>query len=191
MPVIEIQARWRATPTSNIDQNVHYFVGDTLDAGDIVAAAARVRDAYNFMAANLPTTYVRESYLGRLVSTQGMPYIPTVPGPIVGLEASDRMPNRLCILVQFTRAAPSPNRKRLYLGPFCEANNSGGAPGSGILSNLVSLASHLNDTNSINGKPAAYAIGRYIGSPAYMPVAFQLATFAVSTKWASLRSRSN
>lgn len=191
MPVLEIQARWRAVTGGNMDQNVHYFVGDTLDAGDIAAACTRVRDAYNNLAAHFPTTYVREAYLGRMVSTQGSPYISHVPANIVGLATADRLANRLCLLVQFSRSAPAPNRKRIYLGPFTEDNNSAGGPGNGIVASLTTMASYLVDTTNLNGKPAAYAVGRYVGTPPYIPTAYQLATYLVSPKWASLRSRSN
>lgn len=188
MAVLEIQFRW--TVNGVFQQSVHYFDGPTLDASDLPAAAAIVEDAYaDFLLTFLGTGWIQQQTRGRVVSTQGLPYTPL---PFLGMNGSGNLEELQLghtVLVSFYRNSASPNRKRVYHTGYTVGNLINGVPANGIVAAHQSWADRLLSIASIGLKVASYAIGRYTGSPPYMPTAFPLTSRAVSTTYGHMESR--
>jgi len=190
MAVLQVVMRYGHGATLNIMQNTHYAVGATLDGSDLAGFATIIRNAMNSRLANrLPQSFTLYAAQGRVVSTQGLPFADINLTAITGADASAIMPLRLSVLVQYQRMAASPNRKRTYLGFWAEGQNDGGVPVSGLISDINLFNDDLLNFTTINGKPAAYAVGRYTGTPPYMPTAYELESYQTVAQWASLRSR--
>lgn len=188
MPVLEIQARWTLGTTPM--QSVHYWVGDTLDGGDLPIAAATVEDAYfDNLRQFLHISFNLEDFLGRVVSVQGSPYVPCGNTQWSGILNQELLPLGHTVLTQFTRNAPSPNRKRVYTTGFTVFNLSSGVPGNGLVAAANAFGDQLLGISQLGLKPAQYAVGRYTGSPAYMPTAFALEQCSTSTTFGHMESR--
>jgi len=189
MAVLQVVMRYRRISGVEM-QNVHYATGPTLDGGDLTAFATFIRNAMNSRFANrLPNSFFLNDALGRVVSTQGLPFVPLGVTNITGADASALLPTRLALLMEFRRQAASPNKKRLYFGFWAEGQNDVGQPIAGLLSEADLFIDDLLNLSTLNGKQAAYAVGRYTGTPPYMPTAFALESGQVFVNWASLRSR--
>lgn len=190
MAVVQVIMQYSRTITGKVMQNVHYFEGANLDAGDFSALSLTVRDAFNGRLANrLPSTFTLRPFLCRLVSVQGSPFVQNTQSAITGADASDNLGTRTTVLAAFQRSAPSPNTKRMYIGFWGEGQNSASAPVSGLVGDIGLFCDDMLSVGSVNSKACQYAIGRYIGTPAYMPTAFPLDTRIVYPTWADLRSR--
>lgn len=190
MAVVQVVMQYSRTSIGKIMQNVHYFEGSSLDAGDFSALCLTVRDAFNGRLANrLPSTFTLQPFLCRLVSTQGSPFVSNTQSAITGADSSDNLGTRTTVLAAFQRSAPAPNTKRMYIGFWGEGQNSNGAPVSGLVGDIGLFCTDLLSIGSVNSKACQYSIGRYTGSPAYMPTAFPLDTHVVYPTWADLRSR--
>lgn len=188
MAVLEIQARW--TLNGVAQQSVHYFTGDTLDGGDLPLAAASVEDAYfDNIRQFLHVGFNLEEFLGRVVSTQGSPYVPCNNTQWDGILNQEVLQLGSTLLVQFTRNAPSPNRKRVFLSGFTIFNLGSGVPGNGLVAAANAFGDQLLNISQLGSKPAQYAVGRYVGSPAYIPTAFALEQATTSITFGHMESR--
>lgn len=188
MAVLEVQYRW--TFNGVTQQNVHYAVGDTLDSSDLQAFADFIDAIYdNRLQSFFGTGWTSIDPIGRVVSTQGNPYIPLPTTPFSGTGNLEELPLGATLLVQFYRSAPAPNRKRVYLSGFTVGNLANGVPANGLVAAAQLWADDLRDLTLLNAKTASYAVGRYTGTPAYMPTAFQLTNYTVSTTFGHMESR--
>lgn len=188
MAVLEVQIRWQLNGVAQ--QNVHYAVGPTLTAGNLQAFNTFIRDAYfTHLRTFLSTTWALQQSQGRVVSVQGSPYVPLSTTVFSGAGNLEVLPLGHTLLVQFTRNSPSPNRKRVYLTGFTVGNLQSGVPAGGIVAAANAWAAALVGLGSIEGQAAQYAVGRYSGSPAYMPTAFGLEQGSASTTYGHMESR--
>jgi len=188
MAVLEFQFRWAFNGVQQ--QSVHYAVGDSLDASDLTNFGLQVR---NQIELNLQTFFgigwQMQPCRGRVVSVQGNPYTPINLTTFDGTGNLEELQLGHTLLLTFYRNAPAPNTKRVYFTGFTVGNMVNGVPANGIVAAVNALGDDLLAINAINGKPARYAVGRYTGSPAYMPTAFALETRACSTTFGHMESR--
>lgn len=188
MPVVQLQVYMDLD--GRTITNSHFFVGDELGILDTADLASDVRDAYfSRLQVYMAPEWTFERVDARLVSTQASPFITVFSTPFAGTQTGDLLAHRSDICVQFERATPAPNRKRVHLGGFTEANNGGGYPGNGVVGAIANWANDLLAISSVNGHQAAYAIPRWTGQPAYVPLAYAASTYLISTVWGSLKSR--
>lgn len=188
MAVLEVQIRWRIGLVQQ--QSVHYAVGPTLTAGNLQAFNTFVRDAYfTHLRTFFTTSFQLEQSLGRVVSVQGSPYVPLTTTTFAGTANLEVLPLGSTLLVQFSRNSPSPNRKRVYLSGFTVGNLANGVPANGLVAAANNWAAALVGLGAIEGQAAQYAVGRYTGSPAYMPTAFGLEQGNASTTYGHMESR--
>lgn len=188
MAVLEVQ--YQSNFHLRAQSNVHYAVGDTLDETDLQAFADFISDAYfDQLESFLGTGWNSDGAIGRVVSVQGNPYVPLNTQIFQGDANLEQLPLGHTVLVQFYRNAPAPNRKRVYLTGFTVGNLNAGVPANGLVAACSAWAVQLLGLTSLNGKAASYAIGRYTGSPPYIPTAFQLTNHRTSTTFGHMESR--
>jgi len=188
MAVLELQIRWNLGLVPM--QSVHYAVGDTLDGSHLAGFNTFVRDAYfTHLRTFLSTSFALQQSLGRVVSVQGSPYVPLTTTVFSGTLAQEVLPLGSTLLCQFSRNAPSPNRKRVYLSGFTTNNLNLGVPAGGLVAAVNNWGTALVGMTAILGAAARYAVGRYIGNPPYIPTAFPLEQANCSVTYGHMESR--
>lgn len=116
------------------------------------------------------------------------PSIPTAVPAISGDQTGDVLPQGTSLLLNFKAYGASPNRKRLYVGGFCENVNDQGLPSSAIVAQGNLAIADLLETQTVNTHDYLPVVVRLTEEGTYVNHRV-LDNGFTSANWARLRSR--
>lgn len=123
--------------------------------------------------------------------TPGLPEQVAAISPIAGgIDTGDPMPARVTMMIQYRALAIGLNRKRIFIGRYNEGQNDGtGSPDGNVLNAVIAYGNQTLGSMSVNGRNWQFGVGR-LDPQTNIVTSFQdLVSYAVSDKWAFLRSR--
>lgn len=173
--------------------NSFWWVGDNA----ILADAQDLADAFDVVMStrfetNFSTTFSGYSAIINMwTATPGSPLLPGIPytpALVGGDETSDALPQGTSLLLNFKAYGVSPNRKRMYVGGFCENVNTAGLPSSALISQGNLAIADLLETVTVNTHDYLPAVVRLDPEGAYVSHHVLDSGFC-SANWARLRSR--
>lgn len=173
--------------------NTFYWVGDNPVLADAVILADNFA---NILESRFEANWTDDLAVGTALINLWQtsppdplfPSIPTSVAAVSGAQTGDTLPQGTSLLLNFKAYALPPNRKRLYVGGFCENVNETGLPSAAIIAQGNLAVADLLTTQVVNTHNYLPAVVRLSSLGAYVDHHVLDSGFT-SANWARLRSR--